>query len=121
MLGVTVFGLICGVAVKYPEESLAIFLLASSMMPTAGVVLMLVSFSRHRMITLMISCLGAVLLGGCCAPARHHMGPGPKTVWEAVRPDLLPMAIFPPLGALLFGGAILLDEHFEQRRKADPP
>jgi len=108
MLGITLFCILCGLAVNYSEMMFAYVLICASFLPTAIVCLTLVSFSRRRKTVLILSILGAfvpVLPG----PAVMHTGPEPLTVWQAIN-GLWPFAILPPLGALLFGGAALLND-----------
>src|SRR5205823_60878 len=97
---------------------LAYLLICASFVPTAIVVLTLVSFARSRKTTLALSIIGA-FFGFLFAPAQIDMGPGPSTIWQAVSPLFFPMAFWPPLGAAIFGGAVLGDDFLN--RRDDPP
>jgi len=112
MVVVTLVCVICAVAASYGEDFGAYLLVASLFVPTAIVCLTLVSFAKRRKTTLAISILGAVIGWFLLMPVSMHMGPGPKTAWEVIQPDIIPFAIFPPIGALVFGGSLLLDEKF---------
>jgi len=109
MLGITLFCILCALAVNYREASFAYALLFASFVPTAIVCLTLVSFSRRRKTVLFCSIIGALMIGMCCLPVQLLPPPGdPTRIWTHTAPMFSAMTVFPPLGALLFGGAALL-------------
>lgn len=114
MLIVTLICVVCAVAAYHRENLDAYLLVASLFVPTGIVCLTLVSFAKRRKTTLAISILGAVI-GAFFMSGRMRIGPPPQTAWEVVQPDIVPFAIFPPFGALVFGGSLLLDEKLSRR------
>ena len=118
MIGITLFCILCGLAWNFPQESLAYALLLALFIPTVIVCQILVSFSRERMTTLIIALIGATI-GLVFSPpisvfGAHFTG-SPRTVWQCIAPMILPMAILPPFGALVLGGAVLMDELRKRR------
>lgn len=115
MIGITLFCVVCGLAWNFPQETLAYALLLALFIPTVIVCQVLVSFSRARMTTLVLSLVGAAIVVVFNQPVML-MG-SPRTVWQCIEPMIVPMATVPPLGALIFGGgSILADEHLFRRR-----
>jgi hypothetical protein len=112
MIGVTLFCIVCGLAWNYPQASLAYALLLALFLPTVIVCQILVTFSRERMTTLIVSLIGAAIVVVFDQPVIL-MG-SPRTAWQCIEPMIVPMVIGPPLGALVFG--VLADEFLKRRR-----
>jgi hypothetical protein len=109
MLGITLIATICGFAVRYPDVTLIYMLIVASLAPSAIVCLAVVSFSRRRKTVLTCSLFGA-LAGMSCGMPGQLLGPPMTTVWQAIGPVFMPLAISSTLGALLFGSlALVLD------------
>jgi hypothetical protein len=105
MLGITVFCVLCGLAVSKNEKAIAYTLTIASLTPAALVCLTLVSFSRRRKTVLICSIIGATIGSSFGFPIFG--GGGSMTVWQAIGPVFMPIAISSALGALLFGGVAL--------------
>jgi hypothetical protein len=113
MLIITLLCVFCAVAVYYGRDFGDYLLCVLLLVPTAIVCVTLASFSEHRKTTLAISVLGAVISdfifnGGLYT--RHC-----RTVWEVVQMNLVSFTVCSSLGALVLGGALLLDEKFSHR------
>jgi hypothetical protein len=111
MLGITLFCVVCGLAVNYP---IAAVILA----PTC-----LVWFGVTRIVTyrggLTVTCLLGAGLGffpaGLLAEhvATHHLDD-----WWRLPAAVVILGSGPAIGALIFSGSVLFCEHYLKRRRA---
>jgi len=111
MLGITAFCILCGLLASRSETVVAYALTVLSLTPAAIVCLTLVSFSRRRKTVMTITFIGA-LIGQLFAGIDP---PGPMTVWEAIEPVFIPIAISSTFGALVVGGIALAIEPLDAR------
>jgi Na+/proline symporter len=118
LLSITLISLLCGLAVNYPEVSLAFLLICSLFIPFAIVCLTLVSFSYNRKAVLASAIVGGLVSCALFTPAMQ-MGPTPRTILDAVGRECLPVAINAAFGALLLGVAALIADSYQQPN--DPP
>src|SRR5207253_9116456 len=82
LLAVTAFCLLCGLAVNYPDQSLAYALLFAQLVPTGIVCLVLVSFARKRKTVLACSMLGGLVIGTFWMPAvQGPLRADPTRLW----------------------------------------
>ena len=118
MLAITLICIACSIAVAYPKESLAYILLLTLFTPTVIVCQVLVSLSspNQRLTTLLIALSGALVTLIFALPVMDSGLPR-RTVWQALEPYVLPIAIGPTVGALGLGGAALLDDILRLRNR----
>jgi hypothetical protein len=120
MLAITLFCIACSIAAAYPEPSLACLILLSLFTPTLIVCQVLVSLSSRsqRMTTLLFALVGAAF-GLLLIPAHIDFGCRgyTTTISQAIEPLVLPIMIFPTLGAIFFGSAALLDDILRLRHR----
>lgn len=111
MLGITLFCILCGLAVAFPVASILCVLVAGVSAPPAAVVwLVLARFSKQRGSLLWNVFVGAVVgsIVGLIAG-----GGGPWGPWWL---DYARAIVFSSLGALVWGSVGLLDEFFPTRK-----
>jgi hypothetical protein len=118
MAGVTVVCVVCGLAVSRSEAVRAYFLICAYLLPPAVMVLTLASFSRRRGTVYVASSLGA-LFGVCCGSPVVQMGPGPRTIWEAVHELIFPITFGSSLGAAIVGLFAILMQPIIDRPEQD--
>jgi hypothetical protein len=118
MLGVTVFCVLCGLAVSKSETVQAYILTVASLTPAAIICLAFVSFSRRRKTVLITTLIGAYL--GTFWGLPLHGGPA-MTIKQAIGIVFVPMAISAAFGAVLFGVATLVIAALDSRFPPDQP
>jgi hypothetical protein len=107
MLGVTLLCVIFGLAVSYRDDALVYALIVAALVPSGIVCLTLVSFASQRTFILFASLVGMALGLTCLVPVQHGGGPYPS-VWHAIGPVFMPIAIGSTIGAFFFGTAALV-------------
>ena len=116
MVVITLICVVCAVAAYYGKDFGAYLLLVALFAPTGIVCLLLGSFSRRPKTTMVISFAGAFLVAFFMP--MGHMGRPSMNVWELILRDFGDLAVFPPLGSLVFGGAVLTDEYFSHHESS---
>jgi len=116
MLVVTLICGICALVAAHRKELVDYLCCAVIFVPTGVVCLALASFARNRIAVWCASVLGAIIMsflfGG---PPMYVVGGMPTTVRGAVFRLYDSIMVTSPLGVLLLGGAVLLDEKFSHR------
>jgi hypothetical protein len=118
LLAITAFCVLFGLTASQNQALAAYGLLLLLFAPTGAVCLTLVSFSRSRKTVLACSILGA-FVGVLYATPVLSTGSPLRNAWEAITSEFLGLGIVPPFGALLFGGAALLNDHLYTRATAE--
>jgi hypothetical protein len=114
MIAITLFCILCGLAWNFPEALFAYVLLLALFIPTVIVCQVLVSLARDRMAVLVASLIGASI-GSFLAQPIMGLRWNPTTVWRCIEQLIVPMTISPPLGALIFGGLVLIGDLLSRR------
>lgn len=107
MRGITLFCMLCGLVTNFPWISLYAT-------PTVIVCISLLGSSVRPIGVLIVSLLGAIVFFVLFSPAEFVLG----TRREAFVFEFITLGVTPAIGAFLFGGAFLADEH--SRRQSQP-
>jgi hypothetical protein len=118
MLAITLFCILCGLAVIFPQVTFGSAMLTGPFIPAALVWLGLAAFSR-RPWELLFICLSGALIGLILLSLTVTGPPTRGTMWECYCDQLRSTALPSGLGALLLGGAALADDIRRNRQR--PP
>jgi K+-sensing histidine kinase KdpD len=116
MIVITLVCVVCAVAAHYGKDFDDYLIVSLLFVPTGVVCLAVASFAHNRIIVLAFSIIGA-FLSSFFLPAvqgSHHLMS--NNTWTLIEPLFGPLAVIPPLGALIFGVAALADEMLQRRR-----
>src|SRR5262245_24020185 len=106
MLGVTALGIFCGLAVSKKEWTAGYAFTVASLMPATVVCVTFMSLAQRRFTVLIVSFIGAAI--GALSGLPHRVGH--ITVWEAIQPVFVPLAIHAAIGAFILGIIAVMSE-----------
>ncbi|MDX1944342.1 MAG: hypothetical protein SFU86_02970 [Pirellulaceae bacterium] len=115
LLLVTVASGLLGLAVNFPDHAIGLGWFVGTLVPSMILLLLLSLASPRPRSAIACGLLGATVFGFIFMPAILGVGPEPQTIWDYFVTYYLPTAIPASVGALITGGAVVLDD-----RRAGP-